>query len=229
MRYSVNVATKNIEFRTRSQAIYHDNHKDNDNDARSSSICSSRNMSISFPKKIDINRTQLLLHQPTCIILLYLLSPMSSNNQRNRYSTPEREAPDCQDWTPVTMSKTRPNSTTVSSYKDAATRPTLASMAATKNSASAVVAATTSASKGAGTGASDDADMAKKTKYIAKATSDAVRTARCEKKLTQKELAQKCNMDVSIIAEIERGGNCVYNASHVNKIQSVLGVKIPRA
>jgi ribosome-binding protein aMBF1 (putative translation factor) len=42
-------------------------------------------------------------------------------------------------------------------------------------------------------------------------------------------LAQKCNMDVSIIAEIERGGNCVYNATHVNKIQSVLGVKIPRA
>jgi ribosome-binding protein aMBF1 (putative translation factor) len=98
-------------------------------------------------------------------------------------------------------------------------------MAATKNSASAVVAATTSASKGAG----DDADMAKKTKYVAKATSDAIRTARCEKKLTQKELAQRCNMDVSIVAEIERGGNCVYNATHVNKIQSVLGVNIPRA
>jgi ribosome-binding protein aMBF1 (putative translation factor) len=153
---------------------------------------------------------------------------MSSNNQRNRYSTPEREAPDCQDWTPVAMSKTRPSSTTVSSYKAAAAaRPTLASMAATKNSASAVVAATTSALKGTGTG--DDADMAKKTKYVAKATSDAVRTARCEKKLTQKELAQKCNMDVSIVAEIERGGNCVYNPTHVNKIQSVLGVKIPRA
>ena len=152
---------------------------------------------------------------------------MSSNNQRNRYSTPEREAPDCQDWTPVAMSKTRPTST-VSSYKDAAaSRPTLASMAATKNSASAIVAATTSASKGVG--GDSDADMEKKTKYVAKATSDAVRTARCEKKLTQKELAQKCNMDVSIIAEIERGGTCVYNATHVNKIQSVLGVKIPRA
>ena len=36
-------------------------------------------------------------------------------------------------------------------------------------------------------------------------------------------------MDVSIIAEIERGGNCVYNPTHVNKIQTVLGVKIPRA
>ena len=72
-------------------------------------------------------------------------------------------------------------------------------------------------------------DIPKKTKYIAKATSDTIRQTRCDKKLTQKELAQKCNMDVSIIAEIERGGNCVYNASHVNKIQSVLGVKIPRA
>jgi putative transcription factor len=115
------------------------------------------------------------------------------------------------------MSKTRPSSTTAT-YKDVA-----ASMAATKNSASAVVAAITSVSK------IDDADNAKKTKYVAKATSDTIRTARCEKKLTQKELAQKCNMDVSIVAEIERGGNCVYNATHVNKIQSVLGVKIPRA
>jgi len=142
---------------------------------------------------------------------------MSSNNQRNRYSSPEPNTPDCQDWTPVAMSKSRPTSTTAT-YKDVA-----ASMAATKNSASAVVAAITSVSK------IDDADNAKKTKYVAKATSDTIRTARCEKKLTQKELAQKCNMDVSIVAEIERGGNCVYNATHVNKIQSVLGVKIPRA
>ena len=148
----------------------------------------------------------------------------SSNNQPTRYNTANTQAPDCQDWTPVTMSKTRP----ATAYKDAAaaSRPlTLASMTATKNSASAIVAATTA--KSAGTAA--DTDYAKKTKYVVKATSDAIRTARCEKKLTQKELAQKCNMDVSIIADIERGGNCVYNATHVNKIQSVLGVKIPRA
>jgi len=140
-----------------------------------------------------------------------------SSNPKNRYNTVESQAPDCQDWTTVTMSKTRPQ-------KDAAAAAgpprTAASIAASMNSASAVVAATTSASK------SND-DEAKKTKYIAKATSDAVRSSRCEKKLTQKELAQKCNMDVSIIAEIERGG-CVYNATNVNKIQSVLGVKIPR-
>jgi ribosome-binding protein aMBF1 (putative translation factor) len=40
-------------------------------------------------------------------------------------------------------------------------------------------------------------------------------------------LAQKCNFEVSIISDVERG-TCVYNAAHVNKIQSVLGVKIPR-
>ena len=147
---------------------------------------------------------------------------MSSNNQRNRYSSPEPNAPDCQDWTPVMMSKTRPQ-TSAASYKDAASSTTTFS----KNSASAVVAAITSASKGTDGGA--DADNAKKTKYVAKVTSDAIRTARCEKKLTQKELAQKCNMDASIVGDIERGGNCVYNATHVNKIQSVLGVKIPRA
>jgi len=74
--------------------------------------------------------------------------------------------------------------------------------------------------------ASGDDDV-KKTKYISKNTSQAITSARCEKKMTQKELAQKCNMDVSIINDIERGA-CVYNPTHVNKIQSVLGVKIPR-
>ena len=111
------------------------------------------------------------------------------------------------------MSKSKP-----SSYKDAASA---AAPARNSASASAVVAATTAST------AADD--ITKKTKYVAKATSDTIRQARCDKKLTQKELAQKCNMDVSIIAEIERGGNCVYNATHVNKIQSVIGVKIPRA
>ena len=70
-------------------------------------------------------------------------------------------------------------------------------------------------------------DDVKKTKYVSKNTSQAIMSARSEKKMTQKELAQRCNMDVSIINEIERGV-CVYNATHVNKIQSVLGVKIPR-
>ncbi len=154
----------------------------------------------------------------------------SSANTRNRYSTPERTtAPDCQDWTPVTMSKNRSNA----AASTAVTAPrTFASIAASKNSASAIVAATTTTSGSAATATATAAaadDTAKKTKYIAKATSDTIRQTRCEKKLTQKELAQKCNMDVSIIAEIERGGNCVYNATHVNKIQTILGVKIPRA
>lgn len=138
--------------------------------------------------------------------------PMS----KNRYSTPEPQVPDCQDWTPVSMNKRRSSTSTTTTVTAAAS-----SSANSANSASAVVAAI---SKPVST-ADDDT---KKTKYIAKATSDAVRVSRCEKKLTQKELAQKCNMDVSIISEIERGGNCVYNAAHVNKIQSVLGVKIPR-
>ncbi len=135
---------------------------------------------------------------------------------KNRYSTPEPQTPDCQDWTTVTMSKPKKqdSATTAHSAKSHATQSNV-------NSASAVVAATTAKTAGGD-------DDTKKTKYIAKVTSDAVRTARCEKKFTQKELAQKCNMDVSIVAEIERGG-CVYNAGHVNKLQTVLGVKIPRA
>lgn len=119
--------------------------------------------------------------------------------------------PDCQDWTPVSLSKNRP-----------ATVGTALASTCANNSASASAASTTTTTTTAD-------DTTKKTKYIAKATSDTIRQTRCDKKLTQKELAQKCNMDVSIIAEIERGGNCVYNPTHVNKIQSVLGVKIPRA
>ena len=140
---------------------------------------------------------------------------------KNRYSSPEQRTPDCQDWTTITMSKTKKQeSSTTQAVKNSATYSNV-------NSASAIVAATSSNTGGVGGSGADD--LAKKTKYVAKATRDSIRTVRCEKKLTQKELAQKCNMDASIIAEIERGGNCVYNATHVNKIQSVLGVKIPRA
>ncbi len=130
---------------------------------------------------------------------------------KNRYDTNEPIVPEGQDWTTVTL-------TNKTKIQKSATKPAGSSSASTVNSASAIVAATQNHIE----------EEPKKTKYIAKAASDAVRMARCEKKLTQKELAQKCNMDVSIIAEIERG-TCVYQAAHVNKIQSVLGVKIPRS
>ena len=121
----------------------------------------------------------------------------------SRYDKTEPVVPDCQDWTPVVMKK-RGTTTTTSSAK-----PSGSSLE----------------NVGVYKAASDD-DV-KKTKYVSKSTSDAVKTARCEKKLTQKELAQKCNMDAAIISEVERGGG-VYNATHINKIQTVLGVKIPR-
>ena len=114
------------------------------------------------------------------------------------------KVPDCQDWTPVVFKK----------KSGITTKPALGS-------------GTGSSLENVGVYAAASDDDAKKTKYVVKSTSDAIRTARCEKKLTQKELAQKCNMDASIISEIERGG-CVYNPAHINKIQSVLGTKIPR-
>ena len=121
----------------------------------------------------------------------------------SRYERTE-SVPDCQDWTPVVMKKRSTTTTATGSAKQSGS--SLENVGVYK-------------------AASDD-DM-KKTKYVSKATSDAVKTARCEKKLTQKELAQKCNMDAAIISEVERGGG-VYNAAHINKIQTVLGVKIPR-
>lgn len=113
---------------------------------------------------------------------------------------------DHQDWKPVVFKKTDNNKSKEEKSTVATSSSSLSSVGVYK--------------------ASGDEDT-KKTKYISKNTSQAITNARCEKKMTQKELAQKCNMDVSIINEIERGA-CVYNATHVNKIQSVLGVKIPR-
>ena len=121
----------------------------------------------------------------------------------SRFDEKDATVPDCQDWTPVVLKKR--------------VDPLLANSAPSSTSSLANV--------GVYKAASDD--DAKKTKYVSKATSDAIKAARCEKKLTQKELAQKCNMDAAIVNEIERGVS-VYNAAHINKIQAVLGVKIPR-
>ena len=123
----------------------------------------------------------------------------------SRFDKGEGIVPDCQDWTTVTFNK-RTNIVNAANAPNKSNTSSLANVGVYK-------------------AASDD-DM-KKTKYVGKATSDAVKAARCEKKLTQKELAQKCNMDAAIVNEVERGGG-VYNAAHINKIQSVLGVKIPR-
>ena len=116
--------------------------------------------------------------------------------------------PDCQDWKPVVINNRTLNQKLNNKPNvDAPGRSSLENVGVYK--------------------AASDEDT-KKTKYVTKPTSDAVRTARCEKKLTQKELAQKCNMDAAIISEIERGG-CVYNPAHINKLQSVLETKIPRS
>jgi len=123
----------------------------------------------------------------------------------SRFAENDGKVPDCQDWTPVTFNKRA----TTNANANANAKPVSSSLA----------------NVGVYKAASDD-DV-KKTKYVSKATSDAVKTARCEKKLTQKELAQKCSMDAAIINEVERGGG-VYNAAHINKIQYALGVKIPR-
>jgi len=123
----------------------------------------------------------------------------------SRYEEKNERVPDCQDWTTITL-KTKGSGSGSTHATSAPVNKSLANVGLYK--------------------AASDEDT-KKTKYVSKATSDAVRTARCEKKLTQKELAQKCNIDAAIINEVERGGG-VYNATHINKIQTVLGVKIPR-
>lgn len=70
-------------------------------------------------------------------------------------------------------------------------------------------------------------EIIKKVKTVTKEMSLVVSTARTSQSMTQKELAQKCNIDAKIVNDIEKGG-CVYNAEHCNKIARALNVKIPR-
>ena len=121
----------------------------------------------------------------------------------SRFAENDGKVADCQDWTPVIFNKR------------------------TTTKANPPVATSSSSLENVGVYKAVSEDDVKKTKYVSKATSDTIKVVRCEKKLTQKELAQKCSMDASIISEVERGGG-VYNAAHINKIQTVLGVKIPR-
>ena len=47
--------------------------------------------------------------------------------------------------------------------------------------------------------------------------------ARISKCLTQKQLAQKCNLNIQIINDIETG-KAIYNHIHINKIKRVLNI-----
>lgn len=51
-----------------------------------------------------------------------------------------------------------------------------------------------------------------------------IQTKRCSLNLTQKQLAQKCNLQVSIINEIETG-KALYNPQHINKLKRILNIK----
>ena len=48
-----------------------------------------------------------------------------------------------------------------------------------------------------------------------------IQLRRCELKWTQKDLAQRTNLQVTIINEIETG-KAIYNPQHINKIKRVL-------
>jgi DNA-binding XRE family transcriptional regulator len=62
---------------------------------------------------------------------------------------------------------------------------------------------------------------------ISPVTSNFIRNARNEKKITQKEMAQKTNLPLKTINDIEKG-SCVYKATDINKIAKYLNVVIPR-
>lgn len=68
-------------------------------------------------------------------------------------------------------------------------------------------------------------DKEKKIKMYSKEFADAVQSARLLNKLSQSDLANKCNEQVSIInlLELKKG---IYDHNVANKVCSVLGIKV---
>ena len=48
-----------------------------------------------------------------------------------------------------------------------------------------------------------------------------IQQKRCEVNLTQKQLAQKANLPISVISDIESGKG-IYNPQHINKLKRIL-------
>lgn len=55
----------------------------------------------------------------------------------------------------------------------------------------------------------------------------ALQAARSAKKMTQKQLAQRCNLQVSVVQSYENG-KAIPNAQVISKLSRALGVKLPK-
>ena len=74
----------------------------------------------------------------------------------------------------------------------------------------------------------DESGEIVKINKITSIISNFIKNARSEKKMTQKELAQKTNLPLKTISDIEKGTS-LYVASDINKISKALGINIPRS
>ena len=110
---------------------------------------------------------------------------------------------DHQDWTPVVFKKSDNNKSKEEKSITAASSSSLSSVGVYK--------------------ASGDDDV-KKTKYISKNTSQAITNARCEKKMTQKELAQKLCIKDNIIKEYENCTVVNFNLQFYKRILKALNI-----
>lgn len=68
-----------------------------------------------------------------------------------------------------------------------------------------------------------DSDQGKPVKYVSKEDAAAIVRGRVEKKMTQKDLAQKLNMSVKDIADIE-SSKAVENKQIIGKIKRAIGL-----
>jgi putative transcription factor len=69
-----------------------------------------------------------------------------------------------------------------------------------------------------------DGDEIVKIKYVPKEICKEIQQARCAKKLTQKDLANRLSIKKNIINDLE-SGKMPYNKAFVNKVKRILGLK----
>lgn len=131
-----------------------------------------------------------------------------------------------QDWGEVNVGRASANRVSVPKTAAGVSRMKAMGMVAAEKKHGA--GGNASAHSGAGINARkiEESDELKHNK-VDKNLSKAIQQARMAKKMTQKDLATKCNEKPQVIGEYENG-KAIPNGQIISKMERILGVKLPR-
>lgn len=124
-----------------------------------------------------------------------------------------------QDWTPVVLHKRKPKSKKVTDFQRANGTKTVTTNRAGKNNLSTQSGFTKTQREAL------DSEGPRPIKRISKSISQNIQTARTAGGMTRKQLAQKLNQPVSVIADYENG-KAIPDFRLINKLERVLNCKL---